>query len=441
MKKGLIVILVILGIACLAGGVYTTLLFKKDVEKQTVVEPTPTTPEPTQSNPITTTGDFNVDIIRAVNANEMGNYLISPYSIEYALAMLKEGASGTTLEEFNKVLPSRNINTLSVKNRVTIANALFIKDKYKNSIKTDFSNTLKTKYSSEILYDKFTEPTVINNWANEKTMGMIKEVVKSLDPNFVLGIANALAIDVEWAHQFDCISTQSGDFTVDGVVKKVEMMHESYNNYSGVKYISIGTDIGVIDVTGVVLPYASYNSDGTKANESSNTTTDLEFIALLPTKDVNTYVSELTKEKLNDIVTKGLELTDKQELHLSLPRFEYDYDFNTFKSSLSNMGLKEAMSTSPNYSNIMDPNVEKLYVGQAVHKTHISLNEKGTKAAAITFFGMETMGIPEEKTTIEINFNKPFIYMIRDKKSGELLFFGVVKQPNEWKGSTCSSEK
>ena len=47
--------------------------------------------------------------------------------------------------------------------------------------------------------------------------------------------------------------------------------------------------------------------------------------------------------------------------------------------------------------------------------------------------------IPEEKTKIELNFNKPFIYMIRDKKSGELLFFGVVKQPNEGKGSTCSS--
>lgn len=434
MKKGIIILLVILGIGCLGVGVYTTLLTKKDVEKPNV--PTPSTPQPTPSNPVTTTGDFNTDIIKAVNANEKGNYLISPYSIEIALAMLKEGASGTTLEEFNKVIPTRDIKTLSVKDRISVANALFIKDAYKNSVKKEFSNKLATKYSSEILYDKFTTPTVINNWANEKTKGMIKEVVKSLDPNFILGIANALAIDVDWAHQFECISTKEADFTVDGSLKKVEMMHETFNNYDGVKYINIGTDIGVIDVTGVVLPYASYKADGTRVQKSETDTTDLEFIALLPTKDVNTYVTELTKEKLNEIVTKGLELNDKQELHLSLPRFEYDYDWQSFKSSLSALGLKEAMSSNPNYSNIMN---DKIYVGQAVHKTHISLNEKGTKAAAITFIAMYGNAIPEEKNKIELNFNKPFIYMIRDKKSGELLFFGVVKQPNLWKGSTCSS--
>lgn len=262
---------------------------------------------------------------------------------------------------------------------------------------------------------------------------MIKEVVKSLDPNFVLGIANALAIDVDWAHQFECISTKEADFTVDGSVKKVEMMHNTYSNYSTVKYKKSDNEIGVI------IPYASYNSDGTRVNESSNTTTDLEFIAVLPTKDFNTYVSELTKDKLNSLINGFTSLSDKEELHLSLPRFEYDYDWQNLKSSLSALGLKEAMSSNPNYSNIIDPNVEKIYVGQAVHKTHISLNEKGTKAAAITFFGMMTTGIPEEKTKIELNFNKPFIYMIRDKKSGELLFFGVVKQPNLWKGSTCSS--
>lgn len=136
MKKGIIILLVILGIGCLGVGVYTTLLTKKDVEKPNV--PTPSPPQPTPSNPVTTTGDFNTDIIKAVNANEKGNYLISPYSIEIALAMLKEGASGTTLEEFNKVIPTRDIKTLSVKDRISVANALFIKDAYKNSLRKIF---------------------------------------------------------------------------------------------------------------------------------------------------------------------------------------------------------------------------------------------------------------------------------------------------------------
>jgi serpin B len=81
---------------------------------------------------------------------------------------------------------------------------------------------------------------------------------------------------------------------------------------------------------------------------------------------------------------------------------------------------------------------ERLYVSTAVHKTYIDLNEKGTKAAAVTYFGIESYNSMEpEKKQKEIKFNKPFIYMIRDKKTKEMLFFGVVEEPNKWKGQTC----
>ena len=82
---------------------------------------------------------------------------------------------------------------------------------------------------------------------------------------------------------------------------------------------------------------------------------------------------------------------------------------------------------------------DQLYVSTAIHMTHISLNEKGTKAAAVTYFGIEkATAFMGEKEYIDIEFNKPFMYMIRDTKSHEILFFGVVESPNEWKGNTCS---
>ena len=78
------------------------------------------------------------------------------------------------------------------------------------------------------------------------------------------------------------------------------------------------------------------------------------------------------------------------------------------------------------------------YVSDAIHKTYIDLNEKGTKAAAVTAFLVAgKSALPEELKTIEINFNKPFAYMIRDTKTKEILFFGVVYEPNKWKESTC----
>ena len=87
--------------------------------------------------------------------------------------------------------------------------------------------------------------------------------------------------------------------------------------------------------------------------------------------------------------------------------------------------------------------IENIYVNKVLHKTHIDLNEKGTKAAAVTYIEVsETLGAldVEENNDIDIEFNKPFIYMIRDSASGEILFFGSVYNPNEWNGSTCSSE-
>ena len=84
-------------------------------------------------------------------------------------------------------------------------------------------------------------------------------------------------------------------------------------------------------------------------------------------------------------------------------------------------------------------NIDRLYVSEAIHMTHISLNEKGTKAAAVTYFGVDkATALEDKKEKIDITFNNPFMYMIRDSKTKEILFFGVVENPNEWKGSTCS---
>ena len=107
--------------------------------------------------------------------------------------------------------------------------------------------------------------------------------------------------------------------------------------------------------------------------------------------------------------------------------------------------MKEAFDpANANFYNMVEKEKQfgNIYVGQAIHKTHIDLNEKGTKAAAVTYFGMFDNAVAIEETKPkEIIFNKPFIYMIRDKDTKEVLFFGTVYEPNIWKGSTCSNEE
>lgn len=382
-------------------------------------------------------GEFNLNLIKTVNNGRNKNYLISPYSIEIALNLLREGADGNTLTEINNVIGNRSINDITIKNRVSVANAAFIKNQYKKYVLDSYYKVLTNKYQSEILYDDFDTPKVINDWVNNKTNGMIKEILSNIDKDYVLGLANALAIDVEWDSAFECQQTTSEKFNkIDGTVINVEMMHKVLE-YSDYKYLKSE------DAIGVVIPYKKYDSK--TGEDSFDSGRQLEFMAILPNDNLHNYINNLTRAKLDMLDTTSREVSDDFEIELALPRFRYDYDLNDFKDVLINMGIKDAFDPDmANFTKMIKRSeaIPNLYVGEAIHKTHIDLNEKGTKAAAVTYFGMfKATGMLKEKETVRVTFDKPFLYMIRDKESKEVLFFGTVYEPNKWVGSTCSSQE
>ena len=366
------------------------------------------------------TGDFTIDLLKRINKKE--NYLISPYSIEVALDMLRQGASGTTKEELDKVLPQRNL-TIS-NDKVKISNALFIKDLYKSVIEKTFENNLKNKYNSKVLYDEFKTPKVINDWVKESTDGMIEKILDSIDPEFVLGLANAIAIDAKWVSEFECNDTRSEEFNVsNNKTINVEMMHKFYK--TNLKYLDEE------NIKGVIIPYQE----------------DLEFVALLPKEDLRDYISNLTKEELTKDLSNFKDIASDERVNLSLPRFSYEYDIDNFIAILKDLGINKVFdSAEADFSKIITKeNLNKLgkeniYVSDAIHKTYIDLNEKGTKAAAVTYFGMKALGAFIDDKMIDIEFNRPFMYMIRDNKTSEILFLGSVYEPNKWRGTTCKKD-
>ena len=167
-----------------------------------------------------------------------------------------------------------------------------------------------------------------------------------------------------------------------------------------------------------------------------------ELVAFMPNKSIDDYIENITEEDLK--FNKGLEEPNKsKEIYLSLPRFTYEFDLDDFINILKSMGIEEVFDVSKaDLTNMYLPNdkFHSLYVDEAIHKTKIELTEDGTKAAAATYFGMEEgVAIEKEpKEIIRIEFNKPFIYMIRENNTKEILFFGTVYEPNIWNGSTCS---
>ena len=360
--------------------------------------------------------NFDTNIIKLIHENN--NYLISPYSIKIALNMLRDGSSGITKEELDKVIGNSKINILSMKDKLSVSNALFLRNIYQNNILPSYVNNLKKQYDAEILIDKYETPKVINDWVNKKTNGMIPKILDTMSSDFVLGLINAIALDVKWQNTFECNNTKSEEFTlIDNTKMNVEMMHKKINYQA--KYLKNN------DYEGIILPY----------EEEDNI--NLEFIAFIP-KDIDIFINNIQDDTLDNLYNNFHDILDTQEINLSLPRFTYEYEINDFIGKLKKLGLKSAFTPSADFSNMI--NIHDVYFDTAIHKTKIELNENGTKAAAVTFFGMKNAAfLPQEKEIINITFNKPFIYMIRDNKTKELLFFGSVYNPNKWKAGTCSN--
>lgn len=368
---------------------------------------------------------FTASFIKETHkVNKTGsNYLISPYSVETALNMLYEGTNNNSRVELEKYLIKKhtNINNDNIK----IANALFIKDEYQEHIETNYTNKMINQFNSEILYDEFKTPDLINSWVNEKTDNMIPTLVDEINEDYVLGIVNALAINTKWKYEFECNQTTEEEFTLDNGKKiNVEMMHNTYQN--DIRYYD-GKD------KGIKIPY----------NEN------MDFIAILPHEGVDKFIENISASALDDIVGNFEEASNKDKVVLSLPRFSYEYNLKDFKKVLTNMGIKDIFDEEKaDLTGIISKDTQKalaidnLYVSQAIHKTNIDLNESGTKAAAATYVEIAkyTSGMEADVKIHEIKFNEPFVYIIRDSSSHEIIFFGVVYTPNKWNGSTCSEE-
>ena len=409
-NRTLILVSIILMIIILVGG---SCLIWPTVFKTTREQPTPT-------RKATQTTDYNIQLIKEINKTSKNNYLVSPYSIEIALNMLREGTDGETREQIEKLIGNRDINYFKTDNKINMANGVFVNEQYKNNVLKSYYKTLRNKYNSDIIYDKFENPKAVNEWVNRKTNGMIPSTLNRLNQEDLLVLVNALAIDVEWKSGFECDRTYSEEFTkLDGSKYAVSMMHQTYS--SDVKYFEDK------DAKGVIIPYKAYDKEENQ----------LEFIGILPNDNANKYVSELTEEKLDNLYKIAKKATYAKEVVLSLPSFKYDYEVSNLIGNLKNLGIKNVfMEGGADLSKMIDiPS----HVSQVIHKAHIELEEKGTKAAAVTAIVVtKDTAVIDETENFEIEFNKPFVYMIRDEKTKEMLFFGVVYEPNKWNGSTCT---
>lgn len=376
--------------------------------------PVPTPVEPTSTDAFEITQiRFAFDMLKGgVQTDKNKNVLISPLSIKLALAMLYNGADGKTKEQMQSVIEltpevlnkelSYYYNSLTNDEgfNINIANSLWIKDVPDLNVQDSFLQTNVNYYNAEVYKAPFDTSTKkqINNWVSKNTDNMIKEIVNKIDPNTVMYIINALCIDAQWKNIYHKYSIDKDDFyTIDNVKQIVDFMYSSEYQYICDK-----------NSTGFIKDY--------KGGKYA-------FAAVLPNKDVNIY------DYINSIdpysFLNMLKNPSNEEVDTAIPKFEFDYSFN-LKDTLKNLGMVDAFS--PDLANLSKLGFVKkgnLYLSDALHKTHITVDEKGTKAGAVTALIPAGSAANPIKPK-EVILNRPFLFTIFDTTTCLPIFIGVV---------------
>lgn len=359
---------------------------------------------------------FGIDIFKNIAKADPGsNVFISPTSIALALSMVYDGSAGDTQAAMAKTLHLEDLgmDTLNKQSaglmqamqnpdpkiKLAIANSVWAKQGV--TFRQSFLDTVAKFFIAKVSTLDFNNPQsvqTINTWASDNTNGKIPSIISSISPDMVMYLINAVYFKGSWTHAFDAKLTQDGNFNLaDGSVARrpfMQMQREDFQYFETNDFQSIS------------LPYGDNQR--------------LSMDVFLPKGKVADLINGLDQKTWDSWMTK-YQATEGTVL---LPKFksEYQRELNT---DLADLGMGAAFGNRADFSGIGD----SLAISQVIHKTYVDVNEEGTEAAAVTGVGMVATAIRQVNQAFYMDVNKPFLFAIRDNQTGELLFIGVIENP------------
>lgn len=347
-----------------------------------------------------------------------GNLVFSPYSVSTALAMTYAGARGETAAQMEKVLhftlgqenlhPAMadvvdDLNTRGGEGvyELVVANRLWGQKGYR--FLDPFLKLNSTYYGAGLEQVDFARATdaarkTINAWVEDKTRDKIKELLKPgiLDRLTTLVLTNAIYFKGNWASQFDRKHTREAPFRLTASKKiNVQMMYHKASKFRTGRFPRVHL---------LELPYVG---------------DDLSMVILLP--DEVDGLAQVEKSLTTGNLTTWLARLREQKIAVSLPRFKITFGLD-LAEVLASMGMPDAFSLPPADFSGMD-GTRSLYISKVIHKAFVDVNEEGTEAAAATAVVMTRSAPPVFRA------DHPFMFLIRDRKTGGILFIGRVMNP------------
>jgi serpin B len=361
---------------------------------------------------------FSFSIFKEVSALKGDNTFFSPLSLNLALGMLYNGASGETRTEMAQILGMADFTDTEINEYyqkmsqallaidpltdINIANSIWYREGF--PVKQPFIDINKNYFDAVVRSLNFSSPNaadIINGWCAEKTKNRIKEIIENPIPDDVaMYLINALYFKSKWQFEFDKANTKQDDFTkANGQTKKVSMMEQT-------------TD----------LPY--YADQHLQCVEMPYGNQAFSMVAVLPAND-GTSIDQLVEYLDNDTWQNIVANLHEQNVWLKLPRFKIECEIS-LNEPVQNVGMQrifdEFLADFANISNI------PLFVSKIKQKTFVQVNEEGTEAAAVTVVEMTYTSIGPGVAFIA---NRPFLYLIKEKSTGAILFIGRMDEPQE----------
>jgi len=379
------------------------------------------------NNVVEANNQFALDYYSKLKDKDGDNIFFSPFSISSAFVMTYEGAKGQTAEEIRSVFyfpESSNlrrteyttifdeINKGDKKYKLSSANALWAQEDYQ--FLKDYFDSVEKYYGGKATNLDFKKDpegsrVTINNWVENQTNDKIKDLIPSgiIKTMTKLVLTNAIYFKGEWVKQFSKNDTKEENFRTNknGTVKTQMMQRtddEAIFNYAENSNLQI-----------LEMPYSGE---------------ELSILLLLPKGDnLEKLESLLSTKKLSEW-RKDLE---EQRVKVFIPKFKFETKY-FMADDLKAMGMPIAFSDSADFSGMTGK--RDLKINEAIHQAFVEVNEEGTEAAAATAVVMRPVGSaagPQKEPKIPVfRADHPFIFLIQQKNTGNILFIGRVVNPN-----------
>ncbi|MCC5906120.1 MAG: serpin family protein [Balneolaceae bacterium] len=360
--------------------------------------------------------NFSFRLLHMLREKEEGrSFFVSPLSISTAFGMALNGSEtetyeqmrdffgfdGMTREEINNAYKDliELLTTLDPQVVMNIANSVWIREGF--PVKEPFLDNNRNYFDAEVReldFGRPDAPDIINNWIEDKTEGLIEEMIDQIGPLVVLYLINAIYFNGDWTVQFDPDETKDAPFYLaDDTATDVSMMQARQQ-------------------------FRYFEDDTWTALDMWYGDAGFSFTALIPTGNtpLDEVISDLSLSRFESI-TQNLQ---EDTLNVFVPKFELDYEIEQFPEELQQMGLTLPFDElKADFSGINEE--EQLYISNVLHRAVIKLDEEGSEAAAVTVIEISRESSGGGSAYKTIRLDRPFLFFIRENNTNTILFMGA----------------